>query len=106
MFGYSPPPENPMIEARFTMAPPRFDTSIWRAAAREQRNTAVWLTAITVSHSVLESSIVGLRIEAPALLARMSVRPVGAARSAKKGSIPASGLASSRKGSALPDAQA
>ena len=30
-----------MIDARLTIAPPRLAASMWRAAAREHRNTAV-----------------------------------------------------------------
>jgi hypothetical protein len=68
---------------------------MWRAAAREQRNTAVWLTEITASHSALVSSMLGLRIEAPALLTRMSIRPVRAASSSKKRSTSVSLVTSS-----------
>src|SRR5919204_4413772 len=76
------PPEKPMIEARFTIAPPprRF---MYGMAVREQRNTAVKLRSTTASHSARESSVAGLRLARPALFTRRSMLPCSRSACAK-----------------------
>src|SRR5919198_1785453 len=76
------PPEKPMIEARFTIAPPprRFMCSI---ALREQRNTAVRLRSTTACHSSRLSSVALLRLARPALFTRISMPPCSRSACAK-----------------------
>src|SRR5919198_5664802 len=76
------PPEKPMIEARFTIAPPprRFRYGM---AVREHRNTAGRFRSTTACHSSRVSSVAGLRLARPALFTRISTPPCSRSACAK-----------------------
>ena len=89
MFGYSPPPDKPMIEDMLTIEPdPAF--SMCRAAVRAHRNTPVMLTSTTRCQSARSRSTAGRRIAIPALLTSPSMRPSAWATASNAATIRAS----------------